>query len=207
MERVDGWTKRQRRTRDNGWLRFCPDEDKPADVSSQPGSCFGAGRATHGGAALTASYWESGARDPLQPSGRGLCFLCGCTAVPCVSPRAARGAVTKNHYPLSQKYSQASAPAKEASEHSDDAGLFKAALNFVVSSCKGGKPKGALGYGGTGHCPTAAASLLGWVPCLAAAARARKTGGENKSETREDKYAFQHLHLAADSSGRAAVAA
>lgn len=50
-------------------------------------------------------------------------------------------------------------------------------------------------------------SRLGWFLFLAAAAQARKTGEENKSIRHKDKYASQRLHVAADSSGRAVVAA
>ena len=107
MERVDGWTKRQGRKCSNGWLHFYPDEDERADVSSQPGSCLGAGNATHGGPALIPSYRESGERDPLQSSGRGLWFLCGSTAMPSISPRSKRDAMS---LPESGKPGQTPAP-------------------------------------------------------------------------------------------------
>lgn len=252
-------------------MRFYLDEDKCADVSSQPGSSSGAGDATHGGLALTASYWESGERDPLQPSGRGLWFLCGSTALPSISPRSDGGAVSlpeagkpgqtpsspnrlqialrhpeaallshtrrpsspqspshsppcpaspghpsrasllspKTITPPSFKYSQTPAPPKQASEYSEDVHRYKAALSFVVSSFKWRNQRDCLAGGGGGHAARLRQppSRLGWFLFLAAAAQAQKTGEENKSIRHKDKYAFQRLHVAADSSGRAVVAA
>lgn len=195
-------------------------------MSSQPGSSSGAGDATHGGLALTASYWESGERDPLQPSGRGLWFLCGSTAMPSTSPRSDRGAVslpeagkpgqtpsspnrlqitllhpqavllshtrrpsspqspshspplphqsrtpftsifavTKNDYPPSSfKYSQTPAPPKQASEYSEDVDGYKAALSFVVSSCKWRNQRDCLAGGGGGDTHAAASQPPGLV--------------------------------------------
>lgn len=57
-------------------------------------------------------------------------------------------AATKNDHRLSLKHSQAPAPPKQASEYSEDVGLYKARLGFVVSSYK-------WGWWDT-QCPTAA---------------------------------------------------
>lgn len=100
MERGDGWTKRQRRKCSNGWLHFYTDEDEHAGVSSQPGSCVGAGDATHRRAAFMASYGES------EEQERALVLLHS-TVMPSISPWSKHGVMS---LPEAGKPGQSPAP-------------------------------------------------------------------------------------------------
>lgn len=177
MERVDGWTKRQWRQCDNGWLHFYPDEDECSGLSSQTGSCLGPGMMPTEDSSWSLSL--SPPHGPGHPSGAPLLPPKMIPLTLCNIPRLL----------LHQNKHQS-------------------AQNMLVSMeqlpALRRNPTGPMAAG-RGRCPTAAPRLPGLFSLpRRSCSSLKKQERKNKSIRHEDKYAF---HVAADSSGRAVVAA